>query len=320
MFQTPNESPAQVAEDPSEETGPNASLRAEMVTLLKHMEEEEKEKILKESISQRELLVIIGANREKVTDQEALARINAIEKELGVNDEELTEDDKSPEAELEDQDAKKENPPEPKLVVLPPKSERKEKGFGGKIKEFLFSPQGAMIGGLIKTYVSFMRNWHKWFPSENPEEQKRKLKNLDDMYEKFFGVSELKDTVVQYFERVGVKLNIVQDPAKDGKVRHDLRLEFMKKKREATKDMSAEEMEYYDNAHTFESFVNEYLEKQNIQSFIEDKDKTYATTLIGIRDRDIPVEWQEDEKEEESGDVKDTGNWFASLFFPSNKS
>lgn len=264
-------------------------------------DDEENNPLPQELGSMRKQAEEISQYANEVLEKEDKAKLDDLEKKI----DELESSDKSASEEGGNVAQDKDWVKNAEVVTLPSESEKKEEGILGKIKEFLFSPQGAIIGGLIKQYISLRRTLAEFFPSDNPDKQRKQLAGLEALHERFFGVFNLRNQIVDYFDSKGMSVEVMEERDKDENIRSNLKRKHGEKLKEKTNGLSVERQAEVSREYTFEVFILETLD-QNLLPFTTNKDKHYVITLYGIENRKRPVE-QEKEESVAKNDGKDDG-------------
>lgn len=207
----------------------------------------------------------------------------------------------------------------------------KEKGFTGKIKEFFkkFTDAiggTAVVGVIVKGWISFRRQWIEWFPPKDPAAEQKKLNAIERLYGRFFGAAEVREVMEKHLVDKGTRLKIVEGKNDawayerlKGKYEKEHILPLL-----ATAG-SDEEKQRIREANPFEEFVSKKLDSYLVLSHVKDclgGEKSYVTTLMGIAEGQKPKEESavtaaaknkgdtEDGKKEEGG----IGSFFSSFY------
>jgi|GEM_PF-1781018 hypothetical protein len=166
----------------------------------------------------------------------------------------------------------------PQNVVLPKESGEKYKK--NPVVEFFNGLKNSTFAGLLSTYISLV----KFFKPDN----KKHIDDMEDKYERFFGVVELRDIADRFFEREGFSVYAMED-ANDRTTRINIRSAYEADIKKRVQGGSPEAEDATREANTLEQFViEEYL--VDYMNHMPDKEgKDYVTTLTGIKEGHIPI-------------------------------
>lgn len=159
-----------------------------------------------------------------------------------------------------------------------------ESGWMNSIKTFFKG--NAAVGMLIKTWISFQKTLLSIFPPSDAAEKQKQLQNLEQLYGRFFGASDLRNAMNKVLQEKQSKLKILEG-TNDGYAYAQLRADYQVHLETLTKGKAPEVQQALITANTFEGYIinqrlPEYLDRTK-------SEQSQQTTLSAILKKEKPI-------------------------------
>ena len=135
-----------------------------------------------------------------------------------------------------------------------------KKGIMDQMKGFMKGGGMAVLAPIIKGFIAIKRALLDWFPSKDPVAAKKQLDNIEQLYGRFFGASELQEMFNKYCKDNGVAMKAIEGTS-DGMTYADLKVGYQDYLNARFTGKSEEQKAAILSAYTFEGFVQEQMKK-----------------------------------------------------------